>query len=102
VSTLVSKTLVHLPPPPLLSGAALAKCASSELGVALAAVNTGRSAIVTALTMAKAVLDAGRCLTDVHNDAAQRNAENYCRDIGGVITSNTDEKVVCEVHERAE
>jgi len=84
----------------MISGAALAKCASSELGIALAAATTGKSAILAALSMAKAVLDASKCLTDAHDEAAERNAENYCHDIGGVVTSNTDEKLVCEVHER--
>lgn len=100
VSTFTSKTLVHLPPPPIISAAALAKCASSELGIVLAAVTSSKSPILAVLSMAKAALDAGQCLTDVHNAAAQRNAENYCHDIGGVVTSNTDEKLVCEVDER--
>jgi len=99
VSTFVSKTLVRLPPPPVISAAALAKCASSELGVALAVATTGKSAILTVLSVAKAALDAGKCLTEAHDEAAQRNAEHYCRDIGGVVTSNTEDKLVCEVHE---
>lgn len=84
-----------------MDAASLAKCASSELGIALAAAATGKSPFLKALTMARAVLDAGTCLTAAHDAAAERNAENYCHGLGGVVTNVTAEKVVCEVRERA-
>jgi hypothetical protein len=100
VSAFVSKTLVPVETP-LISVAALKECASSELGIVLASLTTAKHPLIAALTMAKAVIDAGQCLTDAHDAAAARNAEDYCRGIGGVVTAVEDNKMICEVRERA-
>jgi hypothetical protein len=101
VSTFVSKTLVPAPPAPLISGESLLKCASSEISVILAA-SARKSPIMAGLAMVKVALDAGACLTLAHNDAAQRNAENYCVAQGGTVKSVEGEKTICEVREKAQ
>jgi len=101
VSSFVSKTLVPAPPAPLISGAALLKCASSEISLVLAA-GAGKGTIMTGLAMIKAALDAGTCLTRAHDDAEQRNAENYCAAQGGVVKGVVGDKTICEVREKAQ
>lgn len=100
VSTFVSRTIVQAPPAPPISGAALKECASEELGLVLALLNKNKNKFVTALTLGKAALDTYMCLKEAQDQAATRNAENYCRDLGGVVTSVDADKVSCEVHER--
>jgi len=51
--------------------------------------------------MLKASYDASKCLVKAQDNAAERNAKNYCRDLGGVVTRVDADKVTCEVHERA-
>jgi len=99
VSSFVSKTLVAAPAPPSISGAALLTCASSELSIVLAALG-GKGPLVTSLTMLKAVLDAGSCLTRAHDEAAQRNASDYCVGRGGIVVGVDGDKTTCEVRER--
>src|SRR6478752_9346396 len=53
VSSFVSKTELRAPSPPLISGAALLKCAPSELSIVVAAT-AGKIPLVTGLTMLKA------------------------------------------------
>jgi len=86
------------PPPPLISGAALLKCASSEIGIVLAAAG-GKGSLVSALAMLKAGLDAGACLSLVRDEAAQRNAEDACVARGGVVTGVEGNKTICEIRE---
>ncbi|MEI9952946.1 MAG: hypothetical protein WDO74_29215 [Pseudomonadota bacterium] len=99
VSSLVSRTVVPAPPAPLISGAALSKCASSEAAVLLAAAGATKGPVLGALVMLKAAIDASHCLALAHNDAAQRNAEDYCAAQGGVVTGIDGEKTICEVRE---
>ena len=99
VSSFVSKTELRAPSPPLISGAALLKCAPSELSIVVAAT-AGKIPLVTGLTMLKAVLDAGTCLTLAYDQAAERNAKDDCARRGGVVVGVEGEKTICEVHER--
>ena len=98
VSRFVSRTVFPAPPPPLISGAALLKCASSEIGIVLAAAG-GKGSLVSALAMLKAGLDAGACLSLVRDEAAQRNAEDACVARGGVVTGVEGNKTICEIRE---
>jgi len=100
VSTFVSKTVVPAPAPPLITGSALLKCASSEMSIVLAAA-TAKTPILVGLGMLKAALDAGTCLTAAYDQAAQRNAENYCLAQGGIVTGVEGDKTICEVREHA-
>jgi hypothetical protein len=77
------------------------KCASSEISVVLAAAGAGKGSVVAGLVMVKAALDASTCLTLTRNDAAQRNAENYCVAQGGVVKGVEGNKTICEVREKA-
>lgn len=99
VSSFVSKTVVLAPPAPLITGAALLECASTELSVVLAAAGASQSPILAALTMLKAGLETSHCLALAHNEAAQRNARDYCTAQGGVVTGVEGEKTICEVRE---
>jgi hypothetical protein len=67
------------------------------LGIVLASLTKAKHPLIAALTMAKAVLDAGQCLTDAHDAAAARKAEDYCRGIGGVVSGVEGNKMICEV-----
>jgi len=98
VSSFVSRTVVPAPPAPLISGPALLKCTSSEASVVLAAL-AGKGPIIGGLTMLKASFDAASCLTLAHNDAAQRNAEEYCAAQGGVVVGVEGDNTICEVRE---
>lgn len=100
VSSFTSRTVVRAPPAPLLDVAALLKCASSELSMALA-LTSGKSPLISALTMLKASLDTSTCLTLARNEAAQRNAEAYCVGQGGVVVGVEGDKTICEVREQA-
>jgi len=100
VSSFVSRTLVPAPPAPLISAAALLACASSELGLVLAA-SAGKNPVLAALTMLKASFDTSSCLTLFHNQAVQHNAEAYCADQGGVVVAVQGDKTICEAHEKA-
>ncbi|MEI9940910.1 MAG: hypothetical protein WDO69_27145 [Pseudomonadota bacterium] len=101
VSSFVSRTVVPAPSAPLLSGAALLECASTEASIVLAALGAAKNPLLGALTMLKASYDTGRCLTLAHNDAVQRNAEAYCAAQGGVVVGVEGEKTICEVRETA-
>ena len=101
VSSFVSKTVVPAPPAPLITGAALLECASSEASVALAFAGATKGPVLSALTMFKAGFDTGRCLALARNDAAQRNAEEYCAAQGGVVVGVEGNKTICEVRESA-
>lgn len=96
VSSFISRTVVSAPPAPVISAAALVSCAPSVLSIGLAAI-AGKGPLVTGLTMLKAVLDTSNCLTLAHDRAAQRNAEDYCTNQGGVVTSVVGDKTFCEV-----
>lgn len=100
VKTYVSKTVVPAPPAPLLSRAALLSCAASEAAVLLAAASA-KGPVLGALTMLKASLDASHCLTLARNDAAQRNAEDYCKAQGGTVVGVEGNKTICEVRQKA-
>lgn|GEM_PF-6122601 len=67
----------------------------------LSVLARSKSRVVTGLAMLKASYDAYKCLTNAQDTAAERNAKNYCRDLGGVVTSVDADKVTCEVHEKA-
>ncbi len=97
VSRVVSRTVHPAPPPPLISAAALATCASSELGIALAA--GVKSPILAGLAMLKAALDAGSCLTRAYDEAAARNALDDCAALGGKVVAVEGDKTICEVRE---
>ncbi len=101
VSRFVSKTLIPAPPAPLVSGAALLKCASSELSIVLA-MKTGRSMIMAGLEMLKAGFDTASCLALAHDEAAQHNAESTCVAQGGVVKGVEGDKTICEVRERVQ
>jgi hypothetical protein len=101
VSTFVSRTQVQGPPAPPISAEALKQCASEELGIVLSVLARSKNRLVTGLTMLKASYDASKCLMKAQDNAAERNAKNYCRDLGGVVTGVDADKVTCEVHERA-
>ncbi len=98
-SRFVSRTLVPAPPAPLITGTALLECASSEASVVLAAVGASKNPYLGALAMLKASIDVSHCLMLARNEAAQRNAEDYCAAQGGVVIGVTDEKTICEVRE---
>ena len=99
VSSFVSRTVVPAPPAAPITAAALLACASSELGLALAA-GTAKNPVLGALTMLKASFDASSCLTLAHNEAVQRNAEAYCAAQGGSVVGVEGDKTICEVHEK--
>lgn len=67
----------------------------------LSVLARSKNRLVSGLTMLKASYDASKCLVKAQDNAAERNAKNYCRDLGGVVTSVDADKVTCEVHERA-
>jgi len=100
VSSFVSRTAMQPPPAPLVSGAALLKCGSELASVVLAAV-VPKNPVLAGLTMLKASFDVSRCLALAHNDASQRNAEDYCLAQGGVVLGDQGENVICEVRETA-
>jgi len=100
VSTFVSRTAFSVPAAPLVTGAALVECASSEAGVVLAAAGRGKSVTLAALTMFKAALDLGHCLADARDRAAQRNAEEFCASRGGTVVGAHGDTATCEVRKR--
>ena len=100
VSTFVSRTLVSVPQAPLISGAALLSCASSELSVVLAAA-AGKGPILKVVSVFKAALDASSCLTQARNQAGQNNVENYCAGQGGILTNSPSYTPTCTIRERA-
>lgn len=102
ISTFVSRTQVQGPPAPPITVEALKQCASEELGIVLSVLARSKNNIVTGLAILKAGYDAGRCLSNAQDNAAERNARNYCHDKGGVVTSVDADKVTCEVHETAQ
>ena len=67
----------------------------------LSVLARSKNHLVTGLAMLKASYDAYKCLTNAQDNAAERNAKNYCHDLGGVVTSVDADKVTCEVHEKA-
>jgi hypothetical protein len=99
VSSFVSKTVVPAPPAPLLSSAALLKCSSSELSVLLAAAAATKSPILATVSMLKAGIELSECWSLAHDDAAQRNATDYCSAQGGHVVRVEDDNTVCEVRE---
>lgn len=90
VSTLVASfppnaTVYKLPAPPI-TAAVVTQCASEGLGFVLAAVSKSKNTIVTGLTILKASYDFAMCVQKVQQAGAQRVGENYCHDLGGVVT----------------
>jgi len=99
VSSFVSSKVVTLPTP-AITLAALKQCASSEIGLVLASL-TPKHPLVMGLTMLKAVVDATQCLTAARDAAAERYAQNYCREQGGELSRAGDDHFICEVRQRA-
>ncbi|HEY0468974.1 MAG TPA: hypothetical protein VGC79_32500 [Polyangiaceae bacterium] len=65
----------------------------------LLAIGAIKTPIMAGLTMFKASFDTSSCLALAHNDAVQRNAENYCVEQGGVVVGIEGDKTICEVRE---
>lgn len=91
VSTLVSSfppnaTVYKLPAPPIITAAVATECASQGLGFVLATLSKSKNPIVTGLTILKASYDFAMCAQKVQQQEAQRVGENYCHDLGGVVT----------------
>jgi len=99
VANFVSKTQVPVPPAPLLTGAAVLDCASSELSVALAAVAASKNPLVATISMFKAGLETGSCLVRARNEATLRHAIEYCDSLGGTVLGIEGDKTVCAVRE---
>ena len=99
VSSFTSRTVVPAPPAPLLSGDALLQCSSSELSVVLAAAAATQSPVLAAVSMLKAGIDLSQCWSLAQDDAAQRNAEDYCAAQGGRVIRVEGDNTVCEVRE---
>ena len=102
VSTLVERYTRTIPPQsaPYFTAEAVMNCASSGIGVVLAAI-ANKGPALGALIAFKAGYDIAKCVADEHDHASQaattRKVREICAAAGGEVTAVLGDKSTCEV-----